>query len=166
MYAAAITSAAMVKDIIRNTTDIAVSPCVCYTVQGHCDNPINTCFGLNFYGQLKKKAGERSVSVDECFAVADMAHKNGLISVIESCVQPYQDNLCFCCTCCSRYRHLFQKPLLSCFLDSCFSSCPFLWVQFSLLSICCPRRKCPAQNRPKSIEKHSISSEIECFWWR
>ena len=88
------------KDIIRNTTDIAVSPCVCRTVQGHCDNPINTCFGLNFYGQLKKKAGERSVSVDECLAVADMAHKNGLIAVIESCVQPYQDNLCFCCTCC------------------------------------------------------------------
>lgn len=27
------------KDIIRNTTDIAVSPCVCRTVQGHCDNP-------------------------------------------------------------------------------------------------------------------------------
>ena len=71
------------KDIIRNTTDIAVSPCVCRTVQGHCDNPINTCFGLNFYGQLKKKAGERSVSVDECLAVADMAHKNGLIAVID-----------------------------------------------------------------------------------
>ena len=71
------------KDIIRNTTDIAVSPCVCRTVQGHCDNPINICFGLNFYGQLKKKAGERSVSVDECLAVADMAHKNGLIAVID-----------------------------------------------------------------------------------
>ena len=36
------------KDIIRNTTDIAVSPCVCRTVRGNCDNPINTCFGLNF----------------------------------------------------------------------------------------------------------------------
>ena len=31
------------KDIIRNTTDIAVSPCVCRTVRGNCDNPINTC---------------------------------------------------------------------------------------------------------------------------
>ncbi len=88
------------KDIIRNTTDIAVSPCVCRTVQGNCDNPINTCFGLNFYGSLKKKAGERGVSVDECLAVADMAHERGLIAVIESCVQPYQDNLCFCCPCC------------------------------------------------------------------
>lgn len=97
------------KDIIRNTTDIAVSPCVCRTVQGHCDNPINTCFGLNFYGQLKKKAGERSVSVDECLAVADMAHKNGLIAVIESCVQPYQDNLCFCCTCCCMPLTLKEK---------------------------------------------------------
>ena len=50
------------KDIIRNTTDIAVSPCVCRTVRENCDNPINTCFGLNFYGSLKKKAGERGVS--------------------------------------------------------------------------------------------------------
>ena len=30
----------------------------------------------------------------------------------------------------SGYRHLFQKPLLSCFLDSCLSSCQFLSVQF------------------------------------
>ena len=88
------------KDIIRSTTDIAVSPCVCRTVRGNCDNPINTCFGLNFYGSLKKKAGERAVSVEECLAVADMAHERGLIAVIESCVQPYQDNLCFCCPCC------------------------------------------------------------------
>ena len=88
------------KDIIRNTTDIAVSPCVCRTVRGNCDNPINTCFGLNFYGQLKKKAGERPVSIEECLAVAEMAHERNLIAVIESCVQPYQDNLCFCCPCC------------------------------------------------------------------
>ena len=90
----------MAKDIIRNTTDIAVSPCVCRTVRGNCDNPINTCFGLNFYGQLKKKAGERPVSIEECLAVAEMAHERNLIAVIESCVQPYQDNLCFCCPCC------------------------------------------------------------------
>ena len=90
----------MAKDIIRNTTDIAVSPCVCRTVRGNCDNPINTCFGLNFYGKLKKKAGERAVSVEECLAVAEMAHQRNLIAVVESCVQPYQDNLCFCCPCC------------------------------------------------------------------
>ena len=88
------------KDIIRNTTDIAVSPCVCRTVRGNCDNPINTCFGLNFYGSLKRKAGERGVSKEECLAVADMAHERNLIAVVESCVQPYQDNLCFCCPCC------------------------------------------------------------------
>lgn len=104
------------KDIIRSTTDIAVSPCVCRTVQGHCDNPINTCFGLNFYGALKKKAGERSVSIDECLAVADMAHENGLIAVIESCVQPYQDNLCFCCTCCCMpltLKETFHVPFVN-----------------------------------------------------
>ena len=46
------------KDIIRNTTDIAVSPCVCRTVRQNCDQPINTCMGLNFYGAMKKKAGD------------------------------------------------------------------------------------------------------------
>ena len=88
------------EELIRNTTDIAVSPCVCRTVRHNCDNPIYTCFGINFYGSLKKKAGERAVSKDDALAVAEMAHKRGLISVVESCVQPYQDNLCFCCTCC------------------------------------------------------------------
>ena len=43
------------KDIIRNTTDIAVSPCVCRTVRSNCDNPIYTCFGLNFDGKLKRQ---------------------------------------------------------------------------------------------------------------
>lgn len=88
------------KEIIKNTTDIAVSPCVCRSVRGNCGHPLNTCFGLNFYGQLKKKAGERPVSIEECLEVADMCHERGLISVVESCVQPYQDNLCFCCACC------------------------------------------------------------------
>ena len=97
------------KDIIRNTTDIAVTPCVCRTVQHNCDNPINTCFGLNFYGSMKKKAGERAVSIDECLAVADMAHERGLIAVVESCVQPYQDNLCFCCACCCLPLTLKEK---------------------------------------------------------
>ena len=88
------------KDIIRNTTDIAVSPCVCRTVRQNCDRPINTCMGLNFYGAMKKKAGERGLSKEEALAVADMAHERGLIAVVESCIQPYQDNLCFCCACC------------------------------------------------------------------
>ena len=38
--------------------------------------------------------------IEECLKVADMCHERGLISVVESCVQPYQDNLCFCCACC------------------------------------------------------------------
>ena len=88
------------REIIKNTTDIAVSPCVCRSVRGNCGHPLNTCFGLNFYGQMKKKAGERPVSIEECLKVADMCHERGLISVVESCVQPYQDNLCFCCACC------------------------------------------------------------------
>lgn len=75
------------KDIIRNITDMAVAPCACRTVRENCDNPINTCFGLNFYGNLKKKAGERAVSVEEALAVADMAHERNLIAVIESRVQ-------------------------------------------------------------------------------
>ena len=97
------------KDIIRNTTDIAVTPCVCRSVQGNCDNPINTCFGLNFYGSMKKRAGERGVSQEECLAVADMAHERGLVAVIESCVQPYQDNLCLCCPCCCMPLTLKEK---------------------------------------------------------
>lgn len=88
------------KELIRNTKDIAVSPCVCRVVQEKCDNPLNTCFGINFYGQVKKKAGERAVTQEECLAVADMAHERRLIASIESCIQPYQNNLCFCCPCC------------------------------------------------------------------
>ena len=88
------------EDLIRHTTDIAVSPCVCRVVREKCDNPLNTCFGINFYGEMKKKAGERSVTQEECLAVAKMAHERKLIAAIESCVQPYQNNLCFCCPCC------------------------------------------------------------------
>ncbi len=39
-------------------------PCVCRSARGSCDHPLNTCFGLNFYGQLKKKAGERSETAE------------------------------------------------------------------------------------------------------
>lgn len=88
------------EELIKNTTDIAVSPCVCRVVQEKCDNPLNTCFGINFYGEMKKKAGERPVTQEECLAVAKLANERHLIATIESCVQPYQNNLCFCCPCC------------------------------------------------------------------
>lgn len=88
------------EDLIRHTKDIAVSPCVCRVVQEKCDNPINTCFGINFYGEVKKKSGERAVTQEECLEVARMAHEHHLIAAIESCIQPYQSNLCFCCPCC------------------------------------------------------------------
>ncbi len=54
-----------------------MSPCVCRTVRSNCDNPINTCFGLNFYGKLKKKAGERAVSVKACPVGALSFDENG-----------------------------------------------------------------------------------------
>lgn len=88
------------EELIKSTADIAVSPCVCRVVQNKCDNPLNTCFGINFYGEVKKKAGERSVTQEECLAVARLANERRLIAAIESCIQPYQNNLCFCCPCC------------------------------------------------------------------
>ena len=88
------------QELIRKTTDIAVTPCVCRVVQDKCDNPLNTCFGINFYGELKKKAGERAVTKEEAIQVAEVAKERHLIASIESCVQPYQNNLCFCCPCC------------------------------------------------------------------
>ena len=88
------------KDVIRESTDIAVSPCVCRTVRENCDNPINTCMGLNFYGKMRRDHGERALSTEEALAIADHSHELGLVSVIEHCVQPYQDNMCFCCACC------------------------------------------------------------------
>lgn len=88
------------EEVIRNTKDIAVSPCVCRVVRENCDHPLYTCFGINYYGEFKKKQGERSVTQEEALAIARNAHDTGLIASLESCVQPYQNNLCFCCTCC------------------------------------------------------------------
>ena len=76
-----------------------------------------------------------------------MAHKNGLIAVIESCVQPYQDNLCFCCTCCCMPLTLKEKyhvpfvnyngPYLPVYEESkcthcgkCIEACPVKAISF------------------------------------
>ena len=124
---------AVAQELIKNTTDMAVSPCVCRSVQQKCDNPLNTCFGINFYGELKKKAGERGVTKEEALAVAEKAKELHLIAAIETCVQPYQDNLCFCCPCCCMPLNLkttyhvpfvnYYGPYLPHFNDSKCAKC-------------------------------------------
>ncbi len=90
----------VVEELINSCSDIAVSPCVCRVVQNKCDNPLYTCFGINFYGEMKIKEGEMAVDKETVLKVARDAHERGLIASLESCVQPYQNNLCFCCACC------------------------------------------------------------------
>ncbi len=131
----------VVEELIENSTDMAVTPCVCRVVQNKCDNPINTCFGINFYGSLKRKAGEKAVDKETVLKVARDSHERGLIAALESCVQPYQSNLCFCCACCcmplnlqTTYGVKFVKyygPYLPHFDDSkcdkcdkCVKACP------------------------------------------
>lgn len=129
------------KDILRESTDIAVSPCVCRTVRGNCDNPINTCMSLNYNGKLRRKNGERPLTTEEALAVADNAHAHGLVAAVEHCVQPYQNNICFCCPCCCMPLTLknefhvpfvnYNGPYLPVFkesecvrCDACVKACP------------------------------------------
>ena len=104
-----------IEKVIKNATHISVGPCPCRMIhEGNCDKPLYSCMKIDSFSEyvsaLEKKETERGgergnkyskdLTTDEALAVVRNARKHGLILSLESCVSPYQNQICMCCTCC------------------------------------------------------------------
>lgn len=103
--------------VIETATDLYVDPCPCRAVaeEKSCDAPLYTCLRINHTASLRKEMkGGKSLSRADALAILRNAYDKGLVLSLESCIQPYQNNICMCCTCCCiamKMRYEYGVPI-------------------------------------------------------
>jgi formate hydrogenlyase subunit 6/NADH:ubiquinone oxidoreductase subunit I len=122
------------KDIeafIKGASHLSVGPCPCRLIfdNNDCDAPIYTCMRVNYFSETitelqdmvdnyRKKKGKKpqktgkTLTKEEAISLVRHAHDQNLILSLESCVQPYQNNICMCCTdCCIELQMRYKFGL-------------------------------------------------------
>lgn len=103
--------------VINTATDIYVDPCPCRVVAEDqaCDAPLYTCMRINHTATLRKEMkNSQGLSKEDALSILRNAAGHGLVLSLESCIQPYQNNICMCCSCCCigmKMRYDYGVPI-------------------------------------------------------
>lgn len=109
-----------IEEVINSAQHVSVGPCPCRIIfdKNKCDAPIYTCLKINHFSRvtagmqklaskLNKERGlklgnehSRVLTKEEAIEIMRNARKHDLVFSLESCIQPYQNNICACCTDC------------------------------------------------------------------
>jgi Pyruvate/2-oxoacid:ferredoxin oxidoreductase delta subunit len=106
-----------IEEIINNASHLYVDPCPCRLVAGDdaCDAPLFVCLRINNSAKIRKsQMGSKGLSREDAINIMRNARRHGLVFSLESCVQPYQYNICSCCNdCCiaMRMRYGFKLDI-------------------------------------------------------
>ena len=120
-----------IEKVIENARQVSVGPCPCRLLHDEdreCDAPLYVCMRINSFsettvefeqkenqkpnGRGNKKS--RLVSKQEAVEIMRNARQHGLVFGLESCIAPYENNICACCSCCCielKLRKTFGKEL-------------------------------------------------------
>ncbi len=113
---------------IRGASHLSVGPCPCRLIfdKETCEAPIFTCIRVNYFSQtvtelqdmvndarakkgLKPKKAGKELTTDEAVDLVRHAYGQNLVLSLESCIQPYQNNICACCPDCCIELNLRYK---------------------------------------------------------
>ncbi len=99
-----------VKDFLNDATKISLMECSCRKKLKHCDNPLETCIGLDekaeqfLTSEKNKDLHPREVAKDEALTVLKKSHDAGLVHMAyiynDSQNAGRPDIICSCCSCC------------------------------------------------------------------
>lgn len=92
-----------IEEIIEDASDISVDPCPCRLAAANdaCTAPLFVCMRINRSAEIRNEQKQgNGLSRKEALQVIRNARNHGLVFSLESCIQPYQNNICACCTCC------------------------------------------------------------------
>jgi len=96
------------EKVIRSVQHLYVEPCPCRLIQDNpsCETALFTCIRINYAADIcrdekkEKNKLSRTISAEEAIEILKNGRKSGAVFSLESCIQPYQNNICVCCTCC------------------------------------------------------------------
>jgi len=104
-----------IEEVINGATHLYVDPCPCRLVAGDkaCDAPLFVCMRINTSAKIRKEQmHSKGLSKEDAINIMRNARKHGLVFSLESCVQPYQYNICSCCNdCCIALRMRYDFKL-------------------------------------------------------
>jgi NAD-dependent dihydropyrimidine dehydrogenase PreA subunit len=104
-----------IEEIINSATHLYVDPCPCRLLAGDkaCDAPLFVCLRINNSARIRKgQMGSKGLSREDAISIMRNARKHGLVFSLESCIQPYQYNICSCCNdCCIAMRMRYDYKL-------------------------------------------------------
>jgi Pyruvate/2-oxoacid:ferredoxin oxidoreductase delta subunit len=124
-----------IEEVINQASHISVGPCPCRVIfdKNGCDAPIYTCLKINHFSKFTSKLQElasrlhkeRGLKVEneksmvltkeEAIDLMRNARKYDLVFSLESCIQPYQNNICACCPdCCIELNMRYKFGLDVC----------------------------------------------------
>jgi formate hydrogenlyase subunit 6/NADH:ubiquinone oxidoreductase subunit I len=92
-----------IEEIINDASHIAVDPCPCRLAAENdsCTAPLFVCMRINRSAQIRLEQKQSDgLSREEAVAIMRNARKHNMVFSLESCIQPYQNNICTCCSCC------------------------------------------------------------------
>jgi len=104
-----------IEEVINSATHLYVDPCPCRLIAGEkaCDAPLFVCMRINSSAKIRKdQTGSRGLSREDAIEIMRNARRHGLVFSLESCIQPYQYNICSCCSdCCIALRMRYDFKL-------------------------------------------------------
>jgi Pyruvate/2-oxoacid:ferredoxin oxidoreductase delta subunit len=104
-----------IEEIIKSAAHIYVDPCTCRLAAGEkaCNAPLFVCMRINRAAEIRKiQEDSEGLSKDDALAVMRNARKYNLVFSLESCIQPYQYQICACCSdCCVAMRMRYRYGL-------------------------------------------------------
>ena len=104
---------------IETAVDIYVDPCPCRVIaeEDACDAPLYTCMRINHTATVRKEMKDsKGLSKEDALGILRNSYQKGLILSLESCVQPYANNICMCCSCCCiamKMRYDYGVPIFN-----------------------------------------------------
>lgn len=118
-----------IEAFIMQASHISVGPCPCRLIfdKETCDAPIYACIRVNYFSEtimglqdmvnrMREKQGRKPknfsqrLTKEEAIALVRHGYKDhNLVLSLESCISPYQNNICMCCPDCCIELNLRYK---------------------------------------------------------
>ncbi len=166
-----------IEAFIMGASHLSVGPCPCRLIfeKETCEAPIYACIRVNYFSEtviglqdmvnrirkkkgLKPKRFSKELTKEEAIALVRHGFKKqNLVLSLESCISPYQNNICMCCPdCCIEFNLRYKFGL-----DVCKSG-PYFPEFFTETCSSCGRcaERCPVKAIRFSEGKPSIARNI------
>ena len=108
-----------IEELLEDATELYVDACPCRVIERtknpdiKCDAPIYSCLRINYSAKIRmEQKNSIGITKEQALRLVRHANKLGLAMSLESCIQPYQCNICMCCTdCCVPMQARFKYDI-------------------------------------------------------